>query len=380
MPKTGENIYKRKDGRWEGRYKKERVNGKLRYGTVYAKTYRDVKVKLDQAKKAFEESKRSETKAGKVKEVGNQWLSEITLSVKESSKNKYEDILWRYIYPEFGEKELSEITNLHIDSFVNYLLMAGGARQQGLAPSTIAEILSVLNGIRLYALRRNHTVFFSTGCVRLKREQKDIRVFSIREEEILVHYLLEHMDLPSLGILLCLFTGIRIGELCAMNWDDISLPEKKMNVNKTMQRIRIGTPAEKRTEIKIQEPKSSSSIRTIPLPESLLGLLGKYHMPGTFFLTGDRNRYVEPRTMQNRFKKALADCGIPNANFHATRHTFATRCIEFGFDVKSLSELLGHADVRVTMNRYVHPSMALKAEYMNNLSNSFYRQINGQKE
>ena len=380
MPKTGENIYKRKDGRWEGRYKKEYVNGKLRYGAVYAKTYRDVKVKLDRAKRAYEESKLSETKAGSVKIIGDKWASEMAMSVKESSKNKYEDILWRYIYPEFGESELSDITNLHIHSFANCLLTEGGARQQGLAPSTVAEILSVLNGIRLYALRRNHRVLFSTGCVRLKREQTDIRVFSLREEEILVRYLLEHIDLSSPGILLCLFTGIRVGELCAMNWDDISIQEKKMHVNKTMQRIRIGRQAGKRTEIRIQEPKSSSSNRTIPLPESLLGLLAKYYIPGTFFLTGDRNRYVEPRTMQNRFKKVLTACGIPKANFHATRHTFATRCVEFGFDVKSLSELLGHADVRVTMNRYVHPSMALKAEYMNNFSDFFCRQINGQKE
>ena len=100
----------------------------------------------------------------------------------------------------------------------------------------------------------------------------------------------------------------------------------------------------------------------------LMELLEEYHHPGTFLLTGEDSRYVEPRTMQNRFKKMLAACGIQYANFHTTRHTFATRCIELGFDVKTLSEILGHADVAITMNRYVHPSMALKAAHMERLS------------
>ena len=160
-------------------------------------------------------------------------------------------------------------------------------------------------------------------------------------------------------------------ELCAMRWDDISLSERSMRVCKTMQRIRTDAPGSRRTEIKIQEPKSACSVRTIPIPEMMIELLGRFHTPGTFFLTGDDSRYIEPRTMQNRFKRILVSCGISDANFHATRHTFATRCIEMGFDVKSLSEILGHADVAITMNRYVHPSMALKSENMDRFSNLF---------
>ncbi|HCT91785.1 MAG TPA: site-specific integrase [Lachnospiraceae bacterium] len=371
MPRTGENIYKRKDGRWEGRYKKERVDGKVRYGAVYARTYRDVKVKLEKAKKAFETGKTSGTKAGKVKDIGNQWLAEMALTLKESSINKYEDILRCYVLPELGEEELSEVTNQHVMDFTDRLLADGGRNAQGLSPATVAEILSVLNGIRIYALRRDRTVLFSTGCVRLRREPMKIRVFTLSEEESLIRHIEEHMDLPSLGVLLCLFTGIRVGELCALSWDDISLPEKKMYVSKTMQRMRTTASDTRRTAVRIQEPKSSCSVRTIPLPGSILELLKLYHTPGTFFLTGDSRRYIEPRTMQNRFKKLLAACNISDANFHATRHTFATRCIELGFDVKSLSEILGHADVTITMNRYVHPSMSLKEEHMERFSGLF---------
>lgn len=370
MPKTGENIYKRKDGRWEGRYVKERVDGKIKYGAVYAGNYRDVKRKLEEAKAAQREKSAVQAgrHAGKIAELGDRWLSEISLTLKDSSINKYEDILRHYIIPELGETEFSDISNECILDFANGLLTKGGSHKQGLAPSTVSEILSVLNGIRVYAMRRDYMVRFSPECVSLKRGQTEIRVFSREEEALLVQYLLEHMDFSALGILLCLFTGIRVGELCAMNWDDISLSERSMRISKTMQRLRMPEQDGRRTKVRIQEPKSASSVRTIPLPGMLMELLEEYHHPGTFLLTGEDSRYVEPRTMQNRFKKMLAACGIQDANFHTTRHTFATRCIELGFDVKTLSEILGHADVAITMNRYVHPSMALKAAHMERLS------------
>lgn len=371
MPRTGENIYKRKDGRWEGRYMKGRVNGKAQYGAVYAKSYKEVKEKLDLAKKEFEEKGQPIATAGKVADIGNRWLSEMAVTLKKSSVNKYEDILCRYIFPEFGEEELSAITNQHIIRFTNSLLSGGGVKKQGLSVATVAEILSAMNGIRVYALKMDFAVSFSLECISLKREQGDIRVFSLEEEERLLAYLTEHMDLSSLGIMLCLYTGIRVGELCAMKWDDINLPERKMHVSRTMQRLRVDTASGKRTEVRILEPKSACSVRVIPLPEVLVELLTRFHKPGAYVLTGKENRYVEPRTMQNRFKRILSDSHIREANFHATRHTFATRCIELGFDIKSLSEILGHASVSITMNRYVHPSMALKTENMNRFSELF---------
>ncbi len=370
MPRTGENIYKRKDGRWEGRYIEERIAGKARYRAVYARTYREVKRKLDEAKREAEKQNQEMKKPGKMADIGNQWLSEAALLLKKSSFNKYEDILRCYILPEFGENELSEITNQRLISFTNGLLQNGGAKKQGLTPATVAEILSAMNGIRIYAVKRDYTVTYSTECISLKKEPKEIRVFSLEEENILLRYLQENIDLPALGIMICLFTGIRLGELCALKWDDINIPERKMSVSKTMQRLRADTASGNKTEVQIFEPKSSCSVRTIPLPDILMELLEKFYVPETFLLTGS-SRFLEPRTMQNRFKKIINSCGIPDANFHTTRHTFATRCIELGFDVKSLSEILGHASVAITMNRYVHPSMALKRENMNRFSDLF---------
>jgi len=371
MPRTGENIYKRKDGRWEGRYIRERVDGKAKYSAVYARSYREVKRKLEEAKEEIQKKELTAAKAGKMADIGSKWLSEVAVSLKESSVNKYEDLLRCYILPEFGESELSEITNQQLINFANGLLSGGGAMGQGLSPSTVVEILSAMNGIRIYAMKKDYAVAFSTECVSLKKNQGDIRVFSLEEEGRLLDYLQKNMDLPALGIMLCLFTGIRLGELCAMKWDDISIPEKKMSVSKTMQRLRCSAAAGHKTEVRILEPKSTSSVRTIPLPDIIMELLEAAYIPGAFLLTGKSSRFVEPRTMQNHFKKITVACGIEDANFHATRHTFATRCIELGFDVKSLSEILGHASVAITMNRYVHPSMALKRENMNRFSDLF---------
>lgn len=370
MPRKGENIYKRKDGRWEGRYIKGRKEGKTLYGAVYARSYRDVRKKLDDAKKNIAE-KSSTAKAGSVSDIGNQWLSDMSGTLKASSVNKYDDLLRCYILPEFGESEFSEITNQNIIDFTSALLLSGGSNQQGLAPSTVAEVLSTMNSIRIYALKRDCMVSFSPECVNIKRDQKDIRVFSLEEQKCLLEYLQINMDLTALGILICLFTGIRVGELCALKWDDISISEKKIHVKRTMQRIRVNGLEKRKTEVRIFEPKSACSIRTIPLPGAIVELLEEYYKPDTFLLTCERNRFVEPRTMQNRFKGVLSSCNISDANFHALRHTFATRCIELGFDVKSLSEILGHASVSITMNRYVHPTMALKSENMNRLSGLF---------
>lgn len=371
MPRTGENIYKRKDGRWEGRYIKEKSGGKTRYGSVYAASYREVKEKVSKVKKEFKNEKQPAANMEKVAEIGQRWLTKATLTLKESSARKYEDIFRCYILPEFGEDELNKVTDKRIVNFVNSLLSEGGVKKQGLTPATVVEVLSVMNSIRSYAIKEGYTVAFSTECIRLKRSQKDIRVFSREEEQQLLDYLQENMDLSALGILLCLLTGIRVGELCAMKWDDISLEEKRMYVCKTMLRIRTDEKLGRKTEVKILQPKSICSIRTIPLPDSLIELLERFYIPKTFLLTGDPERYVEPRTMQNRFKKILSGCGIRDANFHTTRHTFATRCIELGFDVKSLSEILGHASVSITMNRYVHPTMELKTENMNRFSELF---------
>ena len=310
-------------------------------------------------------------KAGKVSVVSECWLREAQTFLKESSVIKYENMLRSYILPVFGEMELSDITNENLVSFVGDLRTNGGIKKNGLAPSTVSEVVTTLNSLRIYALRHDYAIKFTPACVTVKNKKSSIRVFSRSEEKRLMAYLHEHMDLTSLGIIICLYTGIRIGELCALRWDAIDLFERTMQINKTVQRLRIRDNPVKKTEVRILEPKTQNSIRTIPLPDVLVELLEEYQTKGAFLLTGDKTRFFEPRVIQKRFKRILEKSGIADANFHTTRHTFATRSVELGFDIKSLSEILGHSSVTVTMNLYVHPTMELKAENMNRFTKIF---------
>ena len=309
-------------------------------------------------------------KAGPVSHVSTQWLNEVAPDLKESSIIKYEDILHHYILPFFGDTELSDITNENLLCFVNELRTTGGVKKKGLEPSTVSEIVTTMNALRIYALRRDLPIHFDTKCVNIKHEKHSIRVFSVSEENLLIEYLRDNINPIHLGILLCLYTGIRVGELCALKWDAINLTDKTMRIGQTMQRIRVNGK-EYKTEVKILEPKSASSFRKIPLPEVLIIQLNRYYTPKAYFLSGDIEKFVEPRSMQKRFNTILKRCDIRPANFHATRHTFATRCVELGFDIKSLSEILGHSSVNITLNKYVHPTMDQKKKNMNLLPETF---------
>ncbi|MBP3856662.1 MAG: site-specific integrase, partial [Ruminiclostridium sp.] len=169
------------------------------------------------------------------------------------------------------------------------------------------------------------------------------------------------------GIAVCLYTGIRIGELCAMQWKDIDLEKRTLTVKKTIQRIQ--TPDNtKRTKLVITEPKSQSSIRIIPIPECLAEKLGSYVGNEDDYILSGTSKPVEPRTMQNRFARILKNANLPSLHFHSLRHAFATKCIALGFDVKTLSEILGHSSIELTLNRYVHSSMDRKKACMDKLT------------
>ena len=217
-----------------------------------------------------------------------------------------------------------------------------------------------------------------------------MRVLTIEEQKELVDYLQKDMDACKFGVLLALLTGIRIGELCALKWDAVSVEGKCLRVNKTMQRLKNTEEGGAKTKIVIDVPKSEASVRSIPLTDYAIELISKmqedfYHintMPrhgessdgekaslkleDAYILTGTEH-YMEPRALQYRFGKYAKKCGLTDVHFHTLRHTFATRCVEVGFEVKSLSEILGHSSITITLERYVHSSMDLKRNNMSKL-------------
>lgn len=377
MPRKGENIYKRKDGRWEGRYIKARSQtGKAIYGYVYAPTYKEVKQKRSQAIIHIESNPPTSRQVSQstippcfIRKLADDWLNSIQAQIKKSSYVKYNNIIHSHILPEFDNAPLNELTSSRIQKFCEDLLDHGGISGEGLSSKTVADILSLMRSLLRYAQIQGYQPPSTGKEIIVRQTAPDTVIISRSAQEILCRYLYANISERNIGILLCLFTGMRVGEICALKWEDISFQEKSIYVHKTMQRLQIPRSTSQKTHITVTSPKSKCSIRTIPIPDNLVQLIQR-EFPNRqgYVLASPDEEYIEPRTMQNYFCYVQRQCGLTPVNFHALRHTFATRCIELGFDVKSLSEILGHASVNITMNRYVHPSMELKQQNMQKLS------------
>lgn len=370
MSRKGENIYKRKDGRWEGRYLKRTPDGKSRYGYVYAHTYREVKARLQKAAALWElNPPREKDDTLLLSAVARRWEENIAHQVKESTFVKYHIIIQNHLLPALGDVCVEDMTHECIESLSTSLLRGGGKNKRPLAPRTVSDILCVLRSILRFARRGGAIIPCDGSSVRIRRPPVEIRVLTRYEQEQLCTYLYNNINHRNVGLLLSLFAGLRVGELCALQWEDIDLEDKLLYVRHTMQRIQNITPEGPRTRVVLTTPKSATSARMIPLPLDLVKLMAE--LPGEhtgFFIRGQEKPYAEPRVMQYHFHRTLERSGVADANYHALRHTFATRCVELGFDVKCLSELLGHSTVSMTMDRYVHPTMEHKRESMQRLS------------
>lgn len=362
MPRRGECIYKRKDGRWEARYVKEITpDGRKKYGSLYAHSYRTVKDKQRQMLQALPEQ-RSAVDGLCVSDMMYRWLAHIHDRVKPSTLQKYESLTHNHILPELGNFPLQRVTRALLEEFAEKRAKNGRIGGGALSRKTVNDILVVLGLAMEFAEEEwNYT---SPKVQLLREEKREARVLTREEQGCLTSILLSEMDIYKFGILLALYTGIRVGELCALQWEDIT--GDCLYVSKTMQRLRQGENG--RTDIVVGSPKSSSSRRKIPLPGFLQPYVDQFRMPGGYVIRTQRRERAEPRSMQFKFSQIAAQCGLTDVTFHTLRHTFATRCIESGFDVKTLSEILGHADVKTTLNRYVHSSFELKRENMEKLS------------
>ena len=266
MSRTGENIYKRKDGRWEGRYIKERtISGKAVYGYVYAKSYRDVKEKLTQIKTNFENPQNPyfiyEQKDSTFYSVASEWLNAVQSQIKESTYRKYNNMLTSYAFPAFGEIPLEQLSDSYLKNFRDRLLKTGGSKKKGLSSKTVSDILSVLKNIFQFAADKGYYLLFDGKSISVKQNPRPMRVLSLQEQQTLCQYIRTDFNTYNKGILLCLFTGIRIGELCALKWEDISLAEKTIYIHRTMQRLQNNAGMNPRTKIIVTTPKSKCSIR-----------------------------------------------------------------------------------------------------------------------
>ncbi len=363
MAKKGENIYKRKDGRWEARYVLcHEPSGRIRYGSCYGQSYREAKEKAAQARQGAAEPPPEAAGGPLLSSFCDEWLKRIQSQVRQSTFVKYASILEKHIKPDLGAAPPGMVSETLIDRFRQSLLT-----ERELAPKTVRDILAVLRSVLSFTAGQFPGLFPLPEIRYPKAERRPIRVLSVQEQRRLTDYLLVGLDACKFGILLALFTGLRLGELCALQWKNISVPERTIRVGATLQRLRDLEPrTDQRTKLCLGEPKSGASCRVIPMSESVAGLCGRMEspLPAAFVLTGTPEP-MEPRALQYRLQKYTKDCGLEGVHTHTLRHSFATRCVEAGVELKCLSEILGHSSASVTLDRYVHSSWELKLENVN---------------
>ena len=374
MPRRGENIRKRKDGRWEARViVVDEVNKEAKMKSLYAKTYKEVKEKLLNFNKD-KEDKSPDPKVDHLKAVyftnaADSWLIKVKKSKKHATYIKYYGIYQKYLKTTLKDMKIEEMTTRIVMERIDKIVDPDTTRSCSIWKS----INCVINQIISFA-----EIHYNVKCPQIsinieKNPPAPIQVLSQAEQTRLLNNLYNDMDIYKLGILVCMSTGLRLGEICALKWSDIDFHSRTLTVCRTVQRIAV-EGRDTKTMLLVGEPKSSFSKREIPLSDSLIQLLSLYRKSGGYVIKG--NMPMEPRTYQNKFAKYLEQSNIESKNFHILRHTFATNCNNSGADVKSLSEILGHSDVRITLNRYVHPTIETKRCHINSLA-SIYGQYLG---
>ena len=375
MARHGENIRKRADGRWEGRYRAySGEKNKEVYRSVYGNSYAEVKEKRMKIAAGISAAvltrpQEAENKPQQVPDfntVAAEWMQADTRNCKHSTCIKYAAVYNKYLAGTIGMCRITEIS----DSLLKENLSGS------LSDSLLKSIYCVVNQILLYAEEHYSLCIPKLKMNIPKQKKKPVEVLDRREQEKLLSCLYHDMDTGKLAVILCICTGLRLGEVCALKWTDIDFKNRIMKVNRTVQRI-SAVNASRKTVLLETLPKSECSRREIPISKNLAEMLFEFQNNQDYVFGG--NKPMEPRTLQYRFKRHLQEAQLPGRNFHILRHTFATNCIESGADVKSLSEILGHSDVRTTLSRYVHPSMDTKRKSLNVLWN-FYGQFVGQTD
>lgn len=367
----GENIFKRKDGRWEGRYIKGYENKKIIYGFCYGHSYREAKEKVNTAKLQLQEhsleGKDNPKKDNDImlSKLSNEWLQINKSKLKDSSLTKYESVIKTHIIPILGNYRINDLSTEIIAQFTNTLLL-----EEKLAVKTVRDILLLLHSILSYGYEKDGNKSLPIKIIYPKEQPKELRILNQEEQTRLMTYLEKDIDVYKLSVMIAITTGLRIGEICGLRWENISFDKQTLSVKTTVQRVKnhSKTDLSTKTVVIVSSPKSHSSIRTIPLTEGVLKLCQQLRCSDSksFLLTGKRN-YAEPRVLQRKIQQYYKQCNISNAHFHTLRHTFATRCIEVGFDIKTLSEILGHSSIAITMNRYVHPDLNFKRKNIKKL-------------
>lgn len=351
MSKKGENIYKRKDGRWEGRYKKGyKDNRSIQYGYIYGSSYVEVKNKLYYHKSQYDCSQ-SFPNCDDIITYNNwvfEWLSKQESYVKMSTHSSYLYKLNKYILPVLGNIYLNRLTNKDIQYLIDRL------QHKGLKPSTIHVIYQLVNNTLKDAVL--HGKINRTPCefvVLPSKRKKHIHALTRSEQCKIEECAKACHPYQGLSILLALNAGLRIGEISALRWKDIDFENRVIKINKTFQRLSSNKTGRPKTELVLDSCKTESSKRIIPISRDLYQRLLEWkHMSPSEFVCSKREEPSEPRLITYHFHQICKKSNLTSVCFHQLRHTFATRCIECNGDVASVSKMLGHSSTQTTLDIY----------------------------
>lgn len=352
MSKRGINIYKRKDGRWEGR---AFIAGTAKYKSVYGRTYSEAKDKLVKLKLNSE----SHIQPCKLlfSDILLDWLESCRSHVKSSTFSCYYTKVHKHIIPYFHDKKYSCVTAADITRFIERM-------SKNYSQKYLSDMLVLLKTAAKWAEKQYEYRNVISSVESIKVKQTEPQLLDKNQQKILQNYLFQSDSSCDAGILLAVFTGLRIGELCALTWENIDLKHGLLKVNKTIQRIQTIDEQEK-TSVIISSPKTEKANRIVPIPPFILEHLKNFQCNENCYLISSTHKFMEPRCLSYRFKKILKSLDLPPIKFHVLRHTFATNCLQTeNFDIKTLSEILGHANTETTMRTYVHSSLEQKIACM----------------
>lgn len=363
MPRRGDNIRKRKDGRWEARYAKAEQEGLGRkYGSVYGRSYLEVKEKRDQI---LRQGTQKPSHGGLLfRDILQAWQDANRVRLKEASVSRYQNLIDTHILPQLGNKRVTQISAAVINRFLADKLekgrLDGGG---GLSPAYVRSIGLVISSAIHYGATTQLCPPLISPVNKPPLPKKPLNILDPQQQAQLERVLLENISREKLMVYLTLYTGLRIGEVCALRWEDIDLASRLIYVRHTVSRVWYSENGRKHSKLIVGAPKTAASQRCVPICSKLQVVLSSFPdraESGYVLQNHGDGSFISPRTFEYRYKRLLKEAGLTPVNYHALRHTFATRCIERGVDMKSLSEIMGHADASITINTYVHSSIELK--------------------
>ncbi|MBU5362544.1 site-specific integrase [Enterococcus raffinosus] len=364
--RRGENIYRRKDGRWEGRYVKGRsLSGKIKYGYVYAHTLKEVREKLYPLKIQYQTYQKVRGISSiYFEEWSNYWLHMIRSEVKPATYSNYCYKLRNYVIPIIGEIPLNELTEVTGQKLLNALL------EKNLKKSTIQVIFRIVIQCLNEAKRKSHINENSFSTIKLPKEKKrKVRALSRKEQLQLEKTALAEKKGNGIPTVLSLHTGLRIGEIAALRWNDIDFERKLIQITHTYQRISLSN-GEQRTQLVFDSSKTDASIRLIPMSDKVRKiLLSQRKISKGTFVFSSKNKPIEPRLLTYHFHRIRKKCQLLDVHFHQLRHTFATRCLEAQGDILSVSALLGHTSTQLTLDTYADSLIEARANVIYQMEN-----------